>query len=472
MKMLSCRSADLQSAVSPIFNRLGVDNTTASKSSSVLRVENPRYSRLQICATAVVVVLMSAACGSAAVIGTNIPASPLTRERIATLPAKQQPAWKEYLEHSARQLRADQAALQNEMAQRHLTNSLIAPPSRGTRSIPVGREAAWYAGAEARRIADIVVSFQTPAGGWSKNIDLSKHSREAGEGFTPDNSSRFVGTNDYEIAGDQRWSYVGTIDNDATTAELRFLARVISAGKSTGGYEKSFGRGVEYLLAAQNPNGGWPQVWPLQGGYHDAITYNDGAMLNVLRVFQDIAAGKNEYKFASRSLRKRASASFARGLNCILASQIVENSQRTVWCQQHDVLTLQPSSARNYEMPSLCSGESAAIASFLMELPKPDSNIVAAVRGAAAWFEKTQIRDVAIRKVGNEGRTLVAAPGSGPMWARYYEIGSDRPIFGDRDKTIHDVVGEISRERRDGYAWFTENPGEMQRRFAKWREGR
>ena len=199
---------------------------------------------------------------------------------------------------------------------------------------------------------------------------------------------------------------------------------------------------------------------------------NDGAMLNVLRLFQDISAGKGEYKFTSRAMKKRAAASFALGLRCILASQIIENGQRTVWCQQHDALTLQPASARNYEMPSLCSGESAAIVNFLMELPKPDSNIVVAVRGGAAWFEKTQIRDVAFRKVGTEGRALVAAPGSGPLWGRYYEIGSDRAIFGDRDKTIHDVVDEISRERRDGYAWFTDNPDEVLRKYQKWNAAR
>jgi hypothetical protein len=39
---------------------------------------------------------------SAAIIGTNSPAQPLTRERIATLPAAQQSAWREYLEHSER----------------------------------------------------------------------------------------------------------------------------------------------------------------------------------------------------------------------------------------------------------------------------------------------------------------------------------------------------------------------------------
>lgn len=408
----------------------------------------------------------------AAIIGTNIPAEPLTLERIVTIPAKQRFAWLDYLECSEKQRRADQVELQKEMAQRGLTNSVAAPASRGTRSMPLERNADWYAGTEARRIADIIVSFQTPSGGWSKNIDLAKHPRETGQDFAPDNSSRIVGTNDYETPINGRWSYVGTIDNGGTTTQLRFLAKVIAAGNGSRAHRESFERGVEYSLSAQNPNGGWPQVWPLQGGYHDAITYNDGAMVNVLRLLQGVAAGEGEFKFVSRAMRQRAQGSLERGIGCILATQVIENGQRTVWCQQHDALTLKPTSARNYEMPSLCSGESAGIVLFLMELPNPDSNVVAAVRGAVAWFERTQLRDVAFRKVGSEGRTLVAAPGAGPIWGRYYEIGTNRPIFGERDKTIHDVVDEISRERRDGYAWFTDNPSDVLRRFAKWNEGR
>ena len=50
------------------------------------------------------------------------------------------------------------------------------------------------------------------------------------------------------------------------------------------------------------------------------------------------------------------------------------------------------------------------------------------------------------------------APGSSPLWARFYETGTDRPIFGDRDQSIHDDVNEISLERRNGYAWYGEGP--------------
>jgi PelA/Pel-15E family pectate lyase len=121
-------------------------------------------------------------------------------------------------------------------------------------------------------------------------------------------------------------------------------------------------------------------------------------------------------------------------------------------------------------MASLSSGESAGVMLFLMRLPAPDSNVVAAVRAATAWFERVAIRDQEFRRVGEDGRQLVPAPGSGPLWSRYYEIGSDRPIFGDRDKTIHDTVAEISKERRDGYAWFHNAPADALERFAKWNQ--
>ncbi|HEU5069264.1 MAG TPA: pectate lyase [Verrucomicrobiae bacterium] len=403
-------------------------------------------------------------------IGTNVAARPVTAERIAALPAAEQPAWREYLARTRAQRRTDQLALQQELARRGLQESTRPPADKNARSLPLTRPPEWYAGAEARRLADIVLSFQTPAGGWSKNLDLSRHPRAAGESFAPDNRSRFVGTNDNDALGGVQWSYVGTIDNGATTSELRFLAKVIAAAGSNApaAYREAFTRGCGYLFAAQYPNGGWPQVWPLQGGYHDAITYNDNAMLNVMQFLQEVAAGREDYPFTSAELRQQAAASVRRAVTCLLATQVRENGRRTVWCQQHDALTLLPTAARNFEMSSLCSAESAALARLLMELPRPDAEVEAAVRGAAAWFERTQIRDQAFRTVPGQGRLLVPTPGSGPVWARFYQIGTDRPIFGDRDKTIHDDVADLSRERRDGYAWFTGNPRELLRDFAKW----
>jgi len=407
---------------------------------------------------------------TAAIIGTNSAAAPLTAERVGRLPKSEQGVWKDYLARSEKQSRADRDFFRDEM-QRHGIRQTVSPPEgRGTRGIVLDHPVEWYGSDEARRIADIIVSFQTPAGGWSKNLDLTQHPRAPGERFAQGNLSRFADPADLDLPHDSGWNYVGTFDNGATTTQLRFLAKVVAANKpqAADAYRKSFLHGVDYLFASQYPNGGWPQVWPLQGGYHDAVTFNDGATTTILDLLTDISDGRDEFAFVPASMREQAKASLARGIQCVLATQVAEGSERSVWCQQYDALTLKPTSARNYEMPALSSGESAGIMLFLMRRSAPASNIVAAVRAAAAWFKRTEIRNKAFRRTGDDGRHLVEAPGSGPLWSRYYELGSNRPIFGDRDRSIHDTVAEISRERRDGYAWFTDAPESALKRFESW----
>ena len=400
----------------------------------------------------------------AAIIGTNVPATPLTAVRVAALPA-----WKNYFEHSQRQREADQNFLRTELKAHGLQHAVLPGGTHSAQGVALDNRAAWYATAEARRIADNLVSFQTPAGGWSKNTDFTKAPRAPGEMFGAENGSLYLGAGDFDAPEDPHWSYVGTFDNDATTTELRFLAKVIAASKNeSGNWQKSFLHGLDYIFAAQYPNGGWPQVWPLQGGYHDAITLNDDAMLHVVEFLRDVAAGQNEFAFVPPNLRAQAGASWRRGLDCLLAAQVIVNGKRTVWCQQYDAMTLQPESARNYEMPALTSSESATLVLFLMQLPNPDSNVVAAVHAACAWFEKTKIEGKAYQYSGSEGRKLRDAPGAGPLWARYYEIGTDRPVFGDRDKTIHDDVNEISRERRNGYGWYRDTPKRVLEHFRRW----
>jgi len=408
----------------------------------------------------------------AAITGTNPPALPLTAERIAALPRAQQSAWKDYLKRSTGQRQADQAFFQKEMQHHGLQQPILPPSGHSARSIPPDNPAPWYGETEARRIADIIVSFQTPAGGWSKNLDLSQHPRAPGEYFTPNNDSHFLDRTDFDVPRDARWNYVGTFDNDATITELRFLARVIAAAgtNASAAHRSAFLHGLDYIFAAQYPNGGWPQVWPLQGGYHDTITYNDDAMLNVLALLRDASGTNGEFAFVPKKYRARSAASLQRGIACVLATQIVVNGRRTVWCQQHDALTLQPASARNYEMPSQAGSESAKLMQFLMEQPRPGPEIVNAINAAAAWFEQTRIRDMA-QAVDDTGRHMVSSPGSEPIWARYYEIGTDRPIFGDRDKSIHDDLNEISQERRNGYSWYNEAPQQALEQYADWKKG-
>ncbi|MGD9646887.1 MAG: pectate lyase, partial [Pirellulales bacterium] len=58
-----------------------------------------------------------------------------------------------------------------------------------------------------------------------------------------------------------------------------------------------------------------------------------------------------------------------------------------------------------------------------------------------------------------------------PLWARFYEIGTNRPLVADRDGEARYDLAEIGYERRNGYGWYTERPREMlQMDYPRWQE--
>ncbi|MGK6356784.1 pectate lyase [Sphingomonas sp. DT-207] len=404
-------------------------------------------------------VVLVAAPAVAEVIGHMTPALPLDEARVATLPPAQQPAWTEYLARSREQMRRDRAVLSAERAS--LGGNVPTPPpeSRGG-TMPLDKDARWYASAEAQRIADNIVSFQTPAGGWGKNQDRTAPPRAKGQSFVIVEHLPPMAKGDIQ-ARDASWVYVGTIDNGATTTELRFLARTQRerAGAAGEAYRAAFLRGVRYLLAAQYPNGGWPQIWPLEGGYHDAITYNDDAMAEVIELLLDASGRQGDYAFVPAALAAEAGAAVDRGIEVILTTQIVTGGKRTGWGQQHDALTLAPVGARNFEPVSLSSNESASLLALLMRLPDRSPRIDAAIDAGIAWLRSIAVHDVEwTAATPGEGRRLVPKPGAGPIWARFYDIKTMRPIFGDRDRSIHDDVNDLSPARRNGYSWFGTGP--------------
>jgi PelA/Pel-15E family pectate lyase len=414
---------------------------------------------------------------SAKVVGTNPPSQPVTATRINALPAADQPAWQQYLARSRAQWAKDQAFFADEMNRHKITTPTM--PKEGRSGLALNRPAEWFASDEARKLADNVISFQTPAGGWSKNMNYADHARAPGERFAPGNAASAATaaataaahSEDNDKPADPSWHYVGTFDNNGTISQIRFIAHVAAAldAEKAAPYRAAVQRGLDYIFAAQFPNGGFPQVYPLEGGYHDSITYNDKALINILEFLRDVADAKPDFAFVSADMRTRATASIDLAVSCILKTQIVTDGRRTGWCQQHDALTLAPTSARNYEMPSQSASESDGIMIYLMGISSPSPAIVAAVHDVAAWLKKTELSGVAFRRDPATGeRALVKDPAAGPLWARYYQIGTDQPLFGDRDKSIHDDVSEISKERRNGYSWFNDSPANALKSYAKW----
>ena len=176
------------------------------------------------------ILAFAVASASAAVIGVSTPAPSITADRIATLPRAQQAAWGAYLDRSTRQSRADRAFLDAELKTASLPPRAPRPAQQQLcPQHPFESPARVVRHARCLRIADIIVSFQTPAGGWSKNLNLADHLRRPGESFAPNNLSAHLSPGDFDTPHDPQWNYVGTLDNDATTTELQFLAKVAAA---------------------------------------------------------------------------------------------------------------------------------------------------------------------------------------------------------------------------------------------------
>ena len=364
-------------------------------------------------------------------------------EKIAALPAAERDRWRAYLAVSEQKSAADRATMDVELRALAQAKMKPAPFSKAFR-VDERMTDDWFVTEEARRFADNILSFQTPSGGWSKHVDYSAAPRQKGQSYYSENDN---------------WSYIATIDNDSTTEQLHFLARIHRAHAEER-YRDAFVKGVEYLMAAQFPSGCWPQVFPLQGGYHDAATYNDDAIINVLRLLGEVAAG--EVSFAPDELRQRARAGVDLGIDCVVKSQQVVKDKLAVWAQQHDPLTLAPVSARSYELVGLSGRESASTTLYLMSVPSPDASIVRAVHAAVDWFKAHEIFGYEY-----QGYELRRVEGAGPLWARLYEIGTDRPIFSNRDGVKRYEWNELV-DRRRGYQWFTRAPAAVLTQYDAW----
>jgi PelA/Pel-15E family pectate lyase len=250
-----------------------------------------------------------------------------------------------------------------------------------------------------------------------------------------------------------------TIDNGATTTQLRLLARVYAEARADR-FRTAFMSGLDYLFAAQYPNGGWPQFYPLRTDYSRHITFNDNAMTNVMTLLRDVADGRAPVAFVDEARRARAKAAYDRGVAVILASQITVDGRPTAWCAQVDALTLEPRQARTYEHPSISGSESVGIVRFLMAIERPSPAVVAAIEAAVAWFRDVQLAGMRVVERADAGvpggadRVVVRDPAAPPIWARFYEIGTNRPIFSGRDGIIRYSLAEIEVERRVNYSWL------------------
>lgn len=186
-----------------------------------------------------------------------------------------------------------------------------------------------------------------------------------------------------------------------------------------------------------------------------------------MELVRDVAE-RDDFAWLDPERRARAGQAFRRGLDGVLRCQVRVDGRLTVWCAQHDAMTFEPRPARTFELASLSGSESAGLLLLLMDVPDPSPEIVAAVEAGVAWFKTGRIEGFREVRVDGDKR-LVPDPAAPPLWARFYEIGSNRPLFAGRDGVKRFDYAEIEAERRNGYSWYGRWGDAVLARHAAWR---
>lgn len=322
-----------------------------------------------------------------------------------------------------------------------------------------------YKETEIVKIADNMLLFQKTNGGWPKNYDFFAI-------LTPEQKSLVK-------AGKNLTNT--TFDNGCTYTQIAALA---IAYKATGieKYKTACLKGLDFVLQAQYKNGGWPQFYPIEkNNYSSHITYNDDAMLGVMQLLKDILDGEPQYALVDAKLRTKLKVAYNKGLDCIVKTQINDAGKPTAWCQQYDEVTLQPAWARKFEPPCICNKESASLVEFLMSIDHPSKEIIDAIQNAVVWFDESIIHNTTVKtipapkkltpyKISVSDRVVVIDSSAPPIWTRYYELKTHRPMFCNRDSKVVYSLAEVARERRDGYGWYNYEPQKVLKIYPKWQQ--
>jgi PelA/Pel-15E family pectate lyase len=301
-------------------------------------------------------------------------------------------------------------------------------------------------------------------GGWPKAV-----------GEVKVNYDHRLGTVERAAAIDDRNRNDATIDNNATTREIRYL---ISAFKRTNNpaYRTAAERGIRYLLQMQHKSGGFPQFYPDSSNYRGQITYNDDAMVRALWVLKAVAEQEKDFALVDFALVPKAKEAVQRGIQCMLKTQYVQRGKLTAWCAQHDRRTLQPVKARAFEVASLSGSETVGIVEFLMAVDQPTPEIKRAIHAAVTWLEQVKMPGFALKNIDDPkqptGRDRVIVPEAGStLWARFYDLETNQPIYVGRDGVKHARLTEIENERRAGYVYASTWPAKLlATEYPKWQK--
>lgn len=291
-----------------------------------------------------------------------------------------------------------------------------------------------------------LVSGQLVSGGWCELIEFDPEKRRrfayrvdtpsagvyavklaaqqpGGDGFLPHYRPFDNELNGREVPPEDEPINVTTFDDDKSQGSLRFLMLLDRELKfAHAPIHAAVRYALEAFLAAQYPNGGWPQhfadkIVPLHPpslkasypetwsrehawtGFSRYYTINDSTLRDLIRTMLLAHEIYAEERFRT---------SARRGGDFLIRAQMP--APQPAWAQQYN-FALQPVWARVFEPPAISGGESQAVISMLIDL--------ALTTGDARYLEPIpRAIDYLRASVLPDGRL-----------ARFYELRTNRPLF-------------------------------------------
>ena len=261
--------------------------------------------------------------------------------------------------------------------------------------------------------AQALVKGQLASGGWDYRIE-----------FDPTERRRYAYRVDGPASGRPR--NVTTLDDDNTQSAVRFLMHVDRVLEKQGRRDAKIHEAamfaLESLLAAQYPNGAWPQrfsappkaedfpvlkasypaewprTWP-NVNYTSYYTLNDNTLADTMALMFEAAEIYGDKRFAEAGRR---------GGDFLILAQMPD--PQPAWAQQYNA-QMQPAWARKFEPPAVTGGESQGAMRILMEVYRQtgDKKYLEPIPRALAYLERS------------------ALP-SGRM-ARFYELQTNKPLY-------------------------------------------
>lgn len=268
--------------------------------------------------------------------------------------------------------------------------------------------------------AEALVYGQLQSGGWTNSIDFNPRGRVAlyrnGKGRGKNNSS---------------------LDDGQTQSAIRLLAFVDEAlGFEHQGIHESVLFALDALLAAQFPNGAFPQVWTGPVGrqpvikadypnydwrtegriknYWDMYNLNDNVAGYVAQTLIDAHKiyGDERYKAAVRRLG-----------DFLLLARMPD--PQPAWAQQYN-FDMYPIWARQFEPPAIAGDESQEVIETLMEIyvATGDRKYLDPIPGALAYLRRSLLPDGQL--------------------ARFYELRTNRPLYMSRRGNVYSLTYDDS----------------------------